>query len=384
MGVQRYTTPSGRVRYRARVKSHGREVATRVFDRRSDAVAWDQEQSRRLRLGEWIDPRRGRVALSAIADDWLRSRSSMKRRTREGDLADWRLHVEPRFGKMPVASITPAEVASWMGDMVATGRSTSSVTRYLATLRSILGYAIADGRITVNVAALVKPPRGGQVRREGQFLTLPQLGDLARECRGVYGELVLVLGLGGLRWGELAGLQVGDLVYVPGRGLRLQRAVLASGDGGALFVDTLKSRRARTVPLVDVLVPVVDRWAESKSARDWLFQAPRGGPLSESNWKRSVRWLQATKEIGVPDFRVHDLRHTAASVWLAAGADPKVVQRILGHASAAMTMDLYGHLVDQNLWDAAKRVTEGTGGISGASSPTDDDVQEPSGEADGV
>lgn len=61
--------------------------------------------------------------------------------------------------------------------------------------------------------------------------------------------------------------------------------------------------------------------------------------------------------------RVHDLRHTCASLWLGAGADPKVVQRILGHASAAMTMDLYRHLIDQNLWDSAKRL----GGILGAS-----------------
>jgi integrase len=66
--------------------------------------------------------------------------------------------------------------------------------------------------------------------------------------------------------------------------------------------------------------------------------------------------------IGRPELRVHDLRHTAASVWLASGADPKVVQRVLGHATAAMTMDLYGHLIDRNLWDAAQRI----GGTTGA------------------
>ena len=66
---------------------------------------------------------------------------------------------------------------------------------------------------------------------------------------------------------------------------------------------------------------------------------------------------------GVPDVRVHDLRHTAASLWLAAGADPKVVQRVLGHATAAMTMDLYGHLVDASLWQAARLI----GGTTGAS-----------------
>jgi integrase len=276
MSVQRYTTSSGQVRYRARVKSHGRYVATKVFDRKSDATTWEQEQTRKLRLGEWIDPRRGRVPLSAIAADWLESRSSSKRRTQEADEADWRLHIEPRFGRFPLVSITAAEVSSWVGGMVAAGRRPSSVTRYLATLRSILSYAIADGRITVNVAAAVKQPSGGQGRRDGIHLTVAQLNDLAGACHGLYAELVLVLGLAGLRWGELAGLQVGDRVWVPGRGLRLQRAVLASGGSGELFVDTLKNKRARTVPLVPDLVPIVDRWAEAKEHDAWLFEAPRG------------------------------------------------------------------------------------------------------------
>jgi hypothetical protein len=68
----------------------------------------------------------------------------------------------------------------------------------------------------------------------------------------------------------------------------------------------------------------------------------------------------------MPDLRVHDLRHTAASVWLGAGADPKVVQWILGHASAAMTMDLYGHLIDHTLWDAARRIDRVSRGTTGA------------------
>ncbi len=87
--------------------------------------------------------------------------------------------------------------------------------------------------------------------------------------------------------------------------------------------------------------------------------------MDEQNWKRAVGWSKAIRTIAMPTLRVHDLRHTAASVWLAAGADPKVVQRILGHGSAAMTMDLYGHLIDQNLWDAAKRVAT-AGGTTGA------------------
>jgi len=99
--------------------------------------------------------------------------------------------------------------------------------------------------------------------------------------------------------------------------------------------------------------------------RGLAVPAPNGGPLSEPNSKRSVGWAAAVRKIGKPTLRVHDLRHTCASLWLGAGADPKVVQRILRHASAAMTMDLYGHLIDHNLWAAARRV----GGILGASEP---------------
>lgn len=78
-------------------------------------------------------------------------------------------------------------------------------------------------------------------------------------------------------------------------------------------------------------------------------------------------------------FRVHDLRHTAASVWLAAGADPKVVQRVLGHATAAMTMDLYGHMIDTNLWQAAQLV----GDISGTSDPPEGRIRTDSSPGEG-
>jgi integrase len=208
-------------------------------------------------------------------------------------------------------------------------------------------------------------------RREGRVLTLDQLRALTEARKGRYRDVVPMLALAGLRWGELAGLRVGDRVSVPGPGLRLRCAVLASGGGGVLYVDTLKNHRSRTVPLVLDLVPIVDRWSAGKAPDAWLFNAPEGGPLRESNWKRSVGWSAATAAVGLPGFRVHDLRHTAASFWLAAGADPKVVQRVLGHATAAMTMDLYGHMIDANLWRAARLV----GDISGTSDPPETGIR---------
>jgi integrase len=76
-----------------------------------------------------------------------------------------------------------------------------------------------------------------------------------------------------------------------------------------------------------LVVPIVERWAAAKSPSEWLFDAPEGGPLKERNWKRSVKWREAVAAIGRPKLRVHDLRHTAASVWLGSDADPKVFLR---------------------------------------------------------
>ena len=99
---------------------------------------------------------------------------------------------------------------------MARGLARSTVTRALATLRSLLAFAVADGRLTVNVAATANAPTGGQAGREGQMLSLSELAALATACNGPYGDSIMVLGLAGLRWGEVAGLQVGDRVSVPG------------------------------------------------------------------------------------------------------------------------------------------------------------------------
>ena len=133
----------------------------------------------------------------------------------ESDEAAWRNYIEPRFRNWPVASITAAEVSSWVGSLVARGLAPSTATRALATLRSVLAYAVADARVQHNVAAAVRNPTSGQARREGQALTLGEVYTLTEACQGRYRDVVPVMALAGLRWGELAGLRVGDRISVP-------------------------------------------------------------------------------------------------------------------------------------------------------------------------
>jgi integrase len=92
-----------------------------------------------------------------------------------------------------------------MGELMARGLARSTVTRALATLRSLLAFAVADGRITVNAAAMAKAPTGGQAAREGQMLNLSELAALATACHGPYADLIMLLALEGLRWARSPG-----------------------------------------------------------------------------------------------------------------------------------------------------------------------------------
>jgi len=93
--------------------------------------------------------------------------------------------------------IIAAEVSAWVGGLVARALAPSTATRALATLRSILAFAVADGRVQHNVAASVRKPTSGQARREGQALTLAQLHALMAACTGPYRDVVPVLALAG-------------------------------------------------------------------------------------------------------------------------------------------------------------------------------------------
>jgi integrase len=157
-------------------------------------------------------------------------------------------------------------------------------------------------------------------------------------------NLVLLLGYTGLRWGEAIGLRVHDLDLLRKLANVTENAVQA---GGRIYVGTPKAHKQRTVPLPDFLVPYLARQCEGKD-RDGLLWPGEGGehlrrphPSSGGSPRRSPRRS--------PHATPHDLRHTAASLAVSAGANVKAVQKMLGHASAAMTLDVYADLFSDDL-----------------------------------
>jgi integrase len=121
----------------------------------------------------------------------------------------------------------------------------------------------------------------------------------------------------------------------------VKRSIPQSGRTGAVIERaTTKSGRSRLVPLNDPVRPVVESWACGRAPDDLLVPAPEGDYLSAQNWRRAVHWT--TTGLGR---RPHDLRHTAASLWISAGVDIKAVSSWLGHSTAKLTLDTYGHLM---------------------------------------
>jgi integrase len=238
------------------------------------------------------------------------------------------------------------------------------VIRAFGLLAAILDEAVADRRLVTNPCRGVKLPR--KPRREHRYLTDEQVWELAHQAGPDKGTAVLVLACCGLRWGELAGLHVADIDTLRRR-IHVRRN--AVNVGGTVEVGTPKTHERRTVPLPRFLIEPLAAACRGKAREHIVFPAAAGGyakPPGVNTWfsgavDRCVSAAQTARaaqhqahpdrEPDTPPFpRItpHDLRHTAASLAVSAGANVKAVQKMLGHASAAMTLDTYADLFDRD------------------------------------
>ena len=213
----------------------------------------------------------------------------------------------------------------------------------------MLDEAVKDGRLIRNVAAGVGLPRMAQSER--RYLTHQQVAALAGAA-GEYAVLILVLSYCGLRWGEAAALRVrhADLLR-----RRLEVVESVTEVNGRMVFGSPKSHQQRSVPVPRFLVEHLAQHLAGKAADDLIFTSPRGDVLRVQNFRRR-RFDRAAVDVGIPGLTPHELRHTAASLAIASGATPKAVQAMLGHASATLTLDRYGHLFPDELDAVADRL----------------------------
>ncbi|XTP33447.1 tyrosine-type recombinase/integrase [Mycobacterium sp. TJFP1] len=366
--IEKYQTSMGATRYRVRYRTPDRrQTDKRGFKTKRDAEAFAATVEVTKLRGEYVAPALGKATVGELGAAWVdRQKGVMKPSAFHSVESAWRVHVQPRWGSKAIAEIEYSGVQAWITELAGRRKGTLVATAY-SVLARILDDAVRDRRIAVNPARGVKLP--ARAKRKNVYLTAQQLHALALES-GRYGSLVLLLGTAGLRWGEAAALRVGDIDFLKRRVTLHENAVTVGAD---VHLGTLKTGKSRTVVLPAFVVEELSKTCRGKQHGDLIWPARTGGhlgpPSSHDSWLSGAvqRCQDAATEARAkegkepttpvfPRITAHALRHTAASLAISAGANVKVVQRMLGHSSAAMTLDVYADLFDDDLTGVADRL----------------------------
>jgi integrase len=363
------------LQFRAYHRGADKKQRSKSFKRKLDANRWLEDQSAAKNRGEWIGPERARATVADVWESWLPTKS-LKPSTLETYERLWVNQIEPTFGSKPLNQVTFSAISAWVSDLRRTGKagpdgsraplSASRTRQAHRVLSMVLEHAVREQRITRNPAEHVElpklPPKG-----ERDYLTRAQLMQLADACaaparpggsaRPMYRTLVLVLGTTGIRWGEMAGLTPADVDPLR-RVIHVRRSVTEVN--GTPVTSLPKNGKRREVPLLEVAREGLIDLMAGRSKDEPIFASPEGARIRSSNFRRRA-FDAARLAIGKPELVPHELRHTAASLAISSGASIKAVQEMLGHASAAMTLDIYGHLYADELDALRVRLDEAFG-----------------------
>lgn len=339
----------GKVTWLARWRDPDGKQRKRTFPKKSDAERRLVSIGSALEDGTYVDPSLSKVTFGDWSRVWLDGQVQLKPSTRSRYEGLLRVQVLPTWATVPLAKIRHVDVGAWTRALSAGGLSAATVRQAHRVFSLVVDYAVQDGRLARNPAKGVTLPRLG--KPEKRYLTVDQVEALAEACQD-RGLIVLVLAYTGLRFGELAALRVRRVDLMRGR-LTVSESVTEIA-GKATF-GSPKTGVTRSVPVPRSLVDPLRDLMAGKGPDDLVFTAPAGGVLRLNNFRRRV-FDRAASEVGLEGLTPHELRHTAASLAVSAGANVKVVQRMLGHASAAMTLDVYADLFEEDLDSVADRL----------------------------
>lgn len=360
--IEPYQTAAGTryaVRYR---KPDGKTTKKRGFTTKRAAAAYGNTIEVNKLTGDYIDPSTGRVTIGTLAARWLNNRSGLTPSTVVNTESAYNAHVAAHWAHRAAGEIKPSDVRAWVSGLEKSGVGTATIEKALGVLRQILEAADEDNIIANNPCDRIKAPR----RRHNQrgYLTHQQVHELSGEV-ATHPQVILFLAYTGLRWGEMAALKVRSFDMLRRR-IHITEAL--SEVHGAIVWGNVKNHERRTVPYPAFLTEHLAPLMVGKSRDDIVFTGELGEILRVSNYRpriynfavarckgRSIRQRQAEEKRGAavtpefPTVTIHDLRHTAASLAISAGANVKAVQTMLGHKSAAMTLDTYADLFPDDL-----------------------------------
>ncbi|BBZ19014.1 hypothetical protein MGAD_33490 [Mycolicibacterium gadium] len=347
--IEPRTGPNGARVYRARVYFRGRYVASRTFPRKRDAQEWERKQVETLKTGAWADPKAGELPVREWCEIWLSAQPARAQATERKIRGVVAKQIAQAFGRRPLVSVRPSEVQAWAAE-ISRKQSAATARHSLGVLRRVFDHAVRDGAIHRNPAAGIRLPKvQGNDPRPLTHDELWQLADHLNERRDRI--LVLVAGYCGLRWGELAALRWAE-VDLGRRSLRVARAYSEEAPRGEM--SSVKDHQARTVPIPAIVSEELVRFRGVHKADELVFPSANRTPLRNRNFRRDV-FDDAVNALEL-DITPHNLRDTAASLAIQAGASVVAVARLLGHESAATTLNHYAGLFPSDLDDVANRL----------------------------
>jgi len=256
------------------------------------------------------------------------------------------------LGRVKLNNLNPLHLQSLYRERLDSGLSPRTVQYVHVVMHRALKQAVRWGLVPLNVSEAVDPPR--MHRKEMHPLSPIQARTFLEAAREDHLEALYVVALHcGLRQGELFGLRWADVDLEAGT-LRVNRTLSHTKDGPTFTVPkTAKSRR--TVQLTNGAIEALKRHSERQAQemvrvdtlcqdQGLVFASQIGTPMNRQNLNsRSFKPL--LKRAGLPNIRFHDLRHTCATLLLGRGVHPKFVQELLGHATIAITLDTYSHVL---------------------------------------
>jgi integrase len=299
-------------------------------------------------LGRNLDS--SKQTLNLYLDRWLEV--CAKPRLRAKSFQDYegllRRYVRPQLGMKPLASVQAFDIQSLYRELLDRGLSARSIRYTHAVLRSALKQAVRWKLLLANSAELVDLPR--HTRHRVGVLTVEQARAFITAIKEHPYEALFALAMTtGMRPSEYLALTWADVDL--GRGTVSVSRTLEWRKGGWQFADTKRSRSRRVIKLQVWVIALLEKHRQSvdmrtdgEPAHALVFVAKRGGPIHESKFVNRY-FKPLLKSAGLPDIRLYDLRHTAATLALTAGVSPKVISEQLGHASVAFTLDVYSHVL---------------------------------------
>lgn len=338
------------------------------FTTRGDAEKALTELLGKLNAGTYVEPTRHSVG--KYLREWL---PAIKSTVRPGTWRSYKtnldVHVIPRIGQLPLKQLGALQLNALYAELLTSGRHDGKgglsprTVRYTHTiLHRALRDAVRWGLLSRNPADLADPPKHRTPEmRVWSATELRTFLAHIREDRNY--ALWLLLATTGMRRGEALGLRWEDVDFDNARAAIRQTLNSAGSKLSFSTPKTAKSRRSVTLDPATVAALRAHRkrqfeqrmaWGGGYHELDLVFCREDGSPLRPDSITR--RFGALSKAAGVPVIRVHDLRHTYATIALTAGTHPKVVAERLGHATIAITLDTYSHVIPSLEEEAATRV----------------------------